>query len=154
MHKIIKSVALTVAATVAVGVAGMSPAAAENEGCVGFPSIPATFLCIVDTEPTNATPDPGPDQPVHIPELCYFIDCIPAQDRNVPTFQPSGDPVLVFTYMGTTYSLPGPTPSVDPAPIVAKLNDSLNNVGVTVNGLCGMVAGIYNDLGLGYMVCA
>lgn len=151
MRSLIKKAATVAVATCSlVGLVGVQPAAAEN--CLGFPSIPQTYLCIVSVNPENAIPSTT-TEPVIVPGFCYFIGCQPDTTVNVPVAQPGQGAVLVFTYNGQTYEIPPGTSPVDPAAVIAALNDLLRDVGLSLSNACRTIAGVYNQYGPGYLVC-
>lgn len=107
--------ATTVAAvTAALTVPLATPAAADGPtGCAGFPSIPETYVCIVQNTPENAVPTvTTTTMPVTIPAFCYVAGCTEdtTVDVPVPDVEPGTGVLIVLSYQGTQY----PIAMVDP----------------------------------------
>jgi hypothetical protein len=76
----VAGLALTAGAVVVAG-----PAAATGEGCIGLPSVPAAFVCVVSLTPENAVPTvTTANVPVTVPEVCYYVSCTGPKTVQVP----------------------------------------------------------------------
>jgi hypothetical protein len=76
----VAGLALTTGAVVTAG-----PAAAAGEGCIGLPSVPAAFVCVVSLTPANAVPTvTSTNIPVTVPEVCYYVACSGPTTVQVP----------------------------------------------------------------------
>jgi hypothetical protein len=140
--------AATVAATAATGAT-----AAHAATCFGPPSIPAAYLCIDSVNLANAVPSTGPGPTVTVPAFCYLLGCTSDTPVNTVTVVPSGQPVLVFTYQGKTYEVPGNAPLADTSAAITPLNALLAAAGRTMADLCQEVAAIYDGLGRARLSC-
>jgi hypothetical protein len=152
--KAASTVALTLATVVTTGAVGTAAAHADDPRCVGFPSIPATYLCVVSVTPENALPSTAAGPTVIVPAFCYVIGCQPDTPVPTTTVVPSDQPVLVFTYNGQTYEIPSSGPLVNLDQAATALNGALATSGTKVTALCRSVAAAFNTLGLGDMRCA
>lgn len=88
---------------VSIAAAGLLPSAAvAQEGCVGAPSEPATYVC-VGVYPENVLPGYGigsEPRSVTVPGVCYFVGCTgtTTYEVPVPTVSSSGsggEPVTI-----------------------------------------------------------
>ncbi len=151
--KTMSTLALTLA-TVATSSA-LTTTAARADQCAGFPSIPQAYLCIVAVSPQNAVPTVVDGPTVTVPAFCYLLGCTSDTPVTTKTVVASDQPVLVFTYNGQTYSIPGWTPIADLGPVITALNGLLSDAGQTEYELCQAVAQRYNSLDLnGQIYCA
>lgn len=97
---------LTAATTAAVLSAGVTPAGAEN--CVGLPTVPVTYVCLVSLEPTNALPTVDPNGgEVIVPSFCYLVGCTGDQPVSTPEVVFNDGTVIVATWNGNTYTVTG-----------------------------------------------
>jgi hypothetical protein len=80
--------ATAVSVAIAAGTIAAVPAAAgpeDGEGCVGLPSVPAAYVCVISLTPGNAVPNVTTTTiPVTVPEVCYFLDCAGPTTVPVP----------------------------------------------------------------------
>lgn len=152
MRKILTSFVLTAVASAVLGVAGTTPASAEdNQNCIGFPSIPETFVCVTTLAPNNALPVPGPTEPLTIPEICYLIDCREEETLQIPTYQPNPNPVVVITYNGDTYTIPGDV--VDPSIVTNLLTMIVRDINIKIGTTCATVGRELRERDLGTVSC-
>jgi hypothetical protein len=116
------AVTATVAGALAIGSA--SAAHADPQNCVGLPSVPEAFVCVVSVTPANAIPTVGGTggTVVTVPSVCYFVACTDPTTVTVPTPTLSGGtgPVAVVYYNGSTYVVAGP---LDFAAIMALIDE-------------------------------
>lgn len=107
--KRVLATAVATAAMAAGAVAFAAPAAAspeDGEGCVGFPAIPAAYVCVISVTPTGVVPTTTTTNlPVTIPEFCYAIDCLGPTTVNVPVpgLQPGSGVIATIWYNGVYY---------------------------------------------------
>lgn len=105
MRVLRRALAVTAAALTMTALA-VSPASAgpeDGEGCAGFPSIPATYVCVIAVTPTAVVPTTTTTSiPVTVPEFCYVLDCIGPTTVNVPVpgVQPGSGVIAVIWYDG------------------------------------------------------
>jgi hypothetical protein len=135
-------VAMT-AATIAVGPAAASPE--DGQGCVGTPTIPAAYVCVISLTPTNAVPTVTTSYvPVGVPSICYFLDCTDPTTVNVPipgATVNNGD-VAVLWYGGQYYPI-----GVGAAGVIVPIVQSAINLALqTAGGVVTTVNDIVNDL--------
>jgi hypothetical protein len=110
-------------ASVGVGVAN-----AESENCIGLPSIPPAFVCVVSLTPENAIPSIGTSggTDVTVPAVCYYLDCTEPTTTTVPTPTISGGgSIAVISYNGSTYTVASPLDSGALAGLISELASSL-----------------------------
>jgi hypothetical protein len=123
-----------------------APASAVGEGCLGFPSIPEAYVCVVTLDPTAALPGTSSGSyPVTVPEFCYLAGCVPARTVYVPvpgTSSGSGY-VAVLYYRGEYYSVGvwGPTHVPTTAELIDLLLDEDTQYLIRTTGRCVL----YND---------
>jgi hypothetical protein len=99
----VAGLALTAGAVVVAG-----PAAATGEGCVGLPSVPAAYVCVVSLTPANAVPTVTTTYiPVTVPEVCYFVDCTGPTTVQVPVpgATPNSGYVAVIRHNNVDYPI-------------------------------------------------
>jgi hypothetical protein len=97
----VAGLALTAGAVVVAG-----PAAATGEGCVGLPSVPAAYVCVVALSPENAVPAvTSTNVPVTVPEVCYYVSCTGPKTVQVPVpgATPNSGYLAVLRYQGVDY---------------------------------------------------
>jgi hypothetical protein len=133
MRSIRRALAATAAglAVAAGSIAVAGPAAAADPGCVGLPSVPAAYVCVVELNPTNALPVVGtPTIPVTVPAVCYYLSCTDPKVVNVPvpTISENGGYVAVIAYKGQVYYIGTGT-----GPVLTMVTDTVNLVVDTVN---------------------
>jgi hypothetical protein len=130
----------TTAVSLLLGAPGPATAT-PPEGCVGFSSIPAAYVCITQFTPENAVPTvaPGPGQTYTIPEFCVF-DCFgptPVIVPDVVVTQGSGV-VAVVQYKGQTYTVTVPPLRSVPG-TVAQAQQQISAAVTTVLTTAGQV---------------
>lgn len=130
------------AATAALSAALVTPAAAspeDGQGCVGTPTIPLTYVCVVSLTPTNAVPDVAVTTyvPVDVPPICYFLDCTEPTTVNVPvpTVTPGSGWVAVLYHDGTYYPIAVSTEGVQT--VLAEVVELVRDLGS--QSLCATV---------------
>lgn len=125
MRRLSRAVAVVAAALALPVVTAATPAAAAGPtGCAGFPSIPDTYICIVQNTPENAIPTVTTTPvAVTVPAFCYIAGCTADTTVNVPVpnVKPGSGVVLVLSYKGTQYPIGVGTLPVDPTPYVNEV---------------------------------
>jgi hypothetical protein len=99
----VAGLALTTGAVVAAG-----PAAATGEGCIGLPSVPAAYVCVVSLTPANAVPTvTSTNIPVTVPEVCYYVACSGPTTVQVPVpgATPNSGYVAVIRHNNVDYPI-------------------------------------------------
>jgi hypothetical protein len=81
-----RAIATTLAGlAIAAGIVPASATPEDGKGCVGSPDVPATYVCVISVTPENVVPTTTTTiVPVPVPELCYFLDCVPSKTVDVP----------------------------------------------------------------------
>ncbi len=141
IRRAVTAVATAAALTVA-GAGLATPAHADptdGKGCVGLPTVPVTYVCVISLTPTNAVPTTTTTYiPVNVPPVCYFLDCTDPTTVNVPVpgvSEGSGQ-VAVLYHNGVYYPI-----GVGSSGIIATVNDAVD-LGV---GLAGTAYGLALD---------
>lgn len=84
--------------------------AAPPVGCVGFPAIPAAYVCITAFTPQNQVPTAGQNAGTTflVPAFCAFSQCVGPTPVTVPdVYVGQGEgAIAVVYYNGSTYSVP------------------------------------------------
>jgi hypothetical protein len=134
IRRAVTAVATAAALTVA-GAGLATPAHADptdGKGCVGLPTVPVTYVCVISVTPTNALPTTTTTSiPVAVPQICYFLDCTDPTTVNVPVpgvSEGSGQ-VAVIYHNGVYYPI-----GIGSSGIIATVNDVVD-LGVGVAGL-------------------
>ena len=136
----IKRLLATVAATAAFATALATPAAAspeDGQGCVGTPTIPGAYVCVISLTPTSALPTVTTSSvPVPVPPVCYFLDCTDPTTVNVPVpgLTPGSGTVAVLWYQGRHY------------PIAAGTDQLVAIVGQVVTTAVQIANGVVTDV--------
>lgn len=145
IRRLLTATAVGVAMTAGtIAVAGPAVASPEDgKGCVGTPTLPAAYVCLISANPANALPTvtSTPVQ-VPVPEICYFLDC--TDPTSVPVPVPSaglnnGD-IAVVWYRGVYY----PIGIAVAGQVVAIANSAIQLAVTTVNGAVATVNGTVN----------
>ncbi len=140
LTRALAAVATTAALTVA-GLAAGGPAYADpsnGEGCAGLPSIPATYVCVIEVTPTNALPSTySTPVPVDVPKVCYVAGCTDPAPVNVPVpgLTPGSGQVAVLWYQGQYIPVAAGTGT-----LLSLVDDVID----LANGGAGTVLGIAN----------
>ena len=127
--------AVATAAALTLAGAGLATPAhadpADGKGCVGLPTVPVTYVCVISATPTNAVPTTTTSYiPVAVPPVCYFLDCTDATTVNVPVpgvTEGSGQ-VAVIYHNGVYYPI-----GIGSGGIIATVGDAVDLAG----GLAG-----------------
>jgi hypothetical protein len=130
----VAGLALTTGAVVAAAPASAAPV---GPGCVGLPSVPAAYVCVVSIDPANAVPNVTTTNfPVQVPAVCYYVDCTDPTTVNVPVpgYSDKTGYVAVITYNGQTYSI-GAGVGSTLTTVTDLVTFALGAVNDTVNGL-------------------
>jgi hypothetical protein len=131
MRSLTRLLATTVAGlAVAAGtVVAATPAQATGEGCVGVPSVPAAYVCVVSLTPTNAVPTvTSTPYTVTVPSVCYYLGCTGDKPVTVPipgVAEGSGQIALLY-YNGVYYPI-----AVSSGGVVATVGTVVQLVGDT-----------------------
>lgn len=140
--RVLQRVLATTVATLALAAAGATVAVPANaspedgKGCVGSPSIPASYVCVISVTPENVTPGVTTTMvPVTVPSVCYFLDCTAATtvDVPVPNVTPRSGVVAVLWYQGVYYPIAVGT--VDAMKLLADTIDLATGVAYTALGI-------------------
>lgn len=111
--------AVATVATLLPLIATSAATAAPPEGCVGLPSVPEAYVCIVSWTPENAVPTVTPgSETVWLPEVCVFT-CIGPTPVTVPGISPNSGTIAVVRYRDQDYSIS--TSSVPQPPMGSTL---------------------------------
>lgn len=130
MHLTRGIAALAAAAAIASGFAAPAVASPQDgEGCVGFPAVPATYVCVISVTPGGAVPTTSTTSiPVTVPRFCYAVDCVGPTTVNVPVpgVTPGSGVVATLWYGGTYYPIGvGTVPGVSGVPGTGGLYDTV-----------------------------
>lgn len=140
--RVLQRVLATTVATLALAAAGATVAVPANaspedgKGCVGSPSIPASYVCVISVTPENVVPTTSTTiVPVTVPSVCYFLDCTAPTtvDVPVPNVSPRSGVVAVLWYQGVYYPIAVGT--IDAMDLVADTIDLATGVAYTALGL-------------------
>lgn len=125
----VTAVALTMTA-LAVAPASASPE--DGEGCVGFPSLPDTYVCVISVTPGNVVPTTTTATiPVTVPRFCYVADCLGPTTVNVPVpgVQPGSGVVAQLWYKGQYIPIAvGTVPSIPSIPSIPSVPGGIPTV--------------------------
>lgn len=120
----LKKFLTTAVATAAFAGLMATPATAgpdDGKGCVGFPSLPDTYVCVISVTPGAAVPTTTTSTiPVTVPRFCYVADCVGPTTVSVPVpgVQPGSGVVAQLWYKGQYIPI-----AVGTVPTTPSLND-------------------------------
>lgn len=142
----IKRILATLAATATFAAVLATPAVAspeDGEGCVGTPTIPATYVCIITVDAGGVLPTvTTTPMTVTVPPVCYLAGCTAPTPVNVPipSVSEGSGAVLVLWHQGKYYPF-----AVSSGGVVSTLVGAINTGRTLAEHYAGVLITLYEE---------
>lgn len=116
----------------------------DGQGCVGTPTIPLTYVCVISVDPKPLLPNVTiTPVPVTVPPICYFAGCTTATTVNVPipnVSKGSGGNVVVLWHNGVYYPI-----AVEVDGLVRTVVETVNTLGTLADHYARVLTALVDD---------